>query len=220
MNIQECRHPLTGQCGQFQATGQPESWTQASDAMRSRLPRYEAKCVQRRCFQWGSVPLHSNIKGTELPPANILILLERQLTALQLSRWQLLYNETLQQTFRPLLLKLSKRREIYVIYPHFEEGRGGVEPRLTARWKDHVDFLLTVIEYLFLSFDTKFSFYIVFSTAINHDTKSLNSHLYVTSQYQHPVNQSLQRCTNAICGWKDTSSLSGIKACACHYSVI
>jgi len=28
-----------------------------SDAMTSRLPRYDAKCVQRRCFQWGSVPL-------------------------------------------------------------------------------------------------------------------------------------------------------------------
>jgi len=32
-----------------------------------RLPRYKAKCVQRRCFQWGSVPLGSDIKGTELP---------------------------------------------------------------------------------------------------------------------------------------------------------
>ena len=52
---------------QFQATGQPMSWTQASDAMTSRLPRYEAKCVQRRCFQCGSVPLRSDIKGTELP---------------------------------------------------------------------------------------------------------------------------------------------------------
>jgi len=41
---------------QFQATGQPVSRTQASDAMTSRLPRYEAKCVQRSCFQCGSVP--------------------------------------------------------------------------------------------------------------------------------------------------------------------
>ena len=31
----------------------------------------------------GSVPLRSDIKGTELPPANILIPLERQLIALQ-----------------------------------------------------------------------------------------------------------------------------------------
>ena len=68
---------------QFQATGQPVSPTQASDAMTSRLPRYEAKCVQRRCFQCGSVPLRSDIKGTQLPPVHILILLERQLIALQ-----------------------------------------------------------------------------------------------------------------------------------------
>jgi len=70
---------------QFQATGQLVSRTQASDAMTSRLPRYEVKCVQRRCFQCGSVTLRSDIKGTELPPANILIPLERQLIALQLS---------------------------------------------------------------------------------------------------------------------------------------
>ena len=69
---------------QFQATGQPVSRTQSSDAMTLRLPRYEAKCVQRRCFQCGSVPLRSAIKGTELPPANIFIPLERQLIALQL----------------------------------------------------------------------------------------------------------------------------------------
>ena len=54
---------------QFQSTGQPVSRTQASYAMTSRLPRYEAKCVQRRCFQCGYVPLRSDIKGTELPPA-------------------------------------------------------------------------------------------------------------------------------------------------------
>jgi len=71
---------------QFQATAQPVSQTQASDAMTSRLPHYEAKCVQRRCFQCRSVALHSDIKGTELPPANILIPLKRQLTALQLCR--------------------------------------------------------------------------------------------------------------------------------------
>jgi len=40
-----------------------------SDTMTSRLPRYEAKCVQRRYFQWGLVPLRSDVKGTELPPA-------------------------------------------------------------------------------------------------------------------------------------------------------
>jgi len=77
----------TAHC-QFQATGQPVSQAQASDAMTSWLPRYEAKCVQCRCFQCGSVPLHTDIKGTELPPANIWIPLERQLIAVQLSRWK------------------------------------------------------------------------------------------------------------------------------------
>jgi len=73
-------------CCQFQATSQPVSRTQASDAMTSRLLRYEAKCVQHRCFQCGSVLLHSDIKRMELPPANILIQLERQLIALKLCR--------------------------------------------------------------------------------------------------------------------------------------
>ena len=40
---------------QFQATGQQVSRTQATGAMTSWLPRYEAKYVQRRCFQCGSV---------------------------------------------------------------------------------------------------------------------------------------------------------------------
>ena len=35
--------------------------------------------------------------------------------------------------------------------PHFEEVRGGVEPWLMARWIARVDFLLRVIELLFLS---------------------------------------------------------------------
>ena len=52
---------------QFKATGQPVSRTQAIDAMTSRLPRDDAKCVQRTCFQCGPVPLRSDIKGTELP---------------------------------------------------------------------------------------------------------------------------------------------------------
>jgi len=67
--ILQTRRPASADrtvCRQFQATGQPASRTQASDAMTSRLPRYEAKCVQRRCFQWGSVPLRSDIQGTEL----------------------------------------------------------------------------------------------------------------------------------------------------------
>jgi len=66
-------------------TGQPLSQTQANDDS-GQLPRYEAKCVQCMRFQWGSVPLRADIKGMELPPANILIPLERQLIAIQLCR--------------------------------------------------------------------------------------------------------------------------------------
>jgi len=54
-------------------------------------------------------------------------------------------------TFRRLLSKLSKRRQIWVIYPHFEEVRSSVEPWWMACWKARVQFLLSVIELLFLS---------------------------------------------------------------------
>ena len=35
--------------------------------------------------------------------------------------------------------------------PHFYEVRGGIEPCLMARWKARAEFLLSVIELLFLS---------------------------------------------------------------------
>ena len=37
------------------------------------------------------------------------------------------------------------------IYPHFEEVRGGIKHWLMSRWKARVEFLLSVIELLFLS---------------------------------------------------------------------
>jgi len=40
---------------------------------------------------------------------------------------------------------------MWLIYPHFEEGRGSVEPCLMARWKACVEFLLSVIELIFVS---------------------------------------------------------------------
>ena len=57
----------------------------------------------------------------------------------------------MQQTFRPLLSKVSKRRQILVLYPHFDEVRGDVEPQLMAHWEARVKFLLKLIELLFLS---------------------------------------------------------------------
>ena len=57
--------------------------------------------------------------GRGRPPANILIPLERQLNALQLCRWQFLYNETLHQIFRPSLSKSSKIRHLYALWSPF-----------------------------------------------------------------------------------------------------
>ena len=59
-------------CRQFQATGQPLSRTQASDAMMSRLPRYEVKCVQRRWVLPMRVgPFAFRYQGNGATPANI-----------------------------------------------------------------------------------------------------------------------------------------------------
>jgi len=54
------------------------------------------------CRRGGSVSAKIS-GGSRRPPAKILIPIERQLIALQLCRWQFLYNETLQQTSRPNL---------------------------------------------------------------------------------------------------------------------
>ena len=47
--------------------------------------------------------------------------------------------------------KLSKDDKFRYFIPHFEEVTGDVEPWLMARWKAPVEFLLSVIELLFLS---------------------------------------------------------------------
>jgi len=92
-------------------TGQPVSRTQASGGSGRR--RAMRRTVERTRFQWGVGPFACRYQRNEaIPPANILIPLERQLIALQLCRWQFLYNETLQQTSRPLLSKVYERRQI------------------------------------------------------------------------------------------------------------
>jgi len=98
-----------------------------------------------------SVPLRSDIKGTELPLSIY---------------WQhskgiwLRYNFAADSFY---IMKLCSR--LFVLYcrscpkddksryfdPHFEEVRGGIEPWLIARWKARVEFLLSVIELLFVS---------------------------------------------------------------------
>ena len=73
----------------------------------------QGKMCQNSLLSGGGRSLGAKISwGRGRPPANILIPLERQLIRLQFCCWEFLYNETLQQTFRPLLSKLSKRRQI------------------------------------------------------------------------------------------------------------
>jgi len=50
-----------------------------------------------------------------------------------------------------IIVEIVQKTTIKVLYPHFEEVRGSVEPRLMARWKARVEFLLSVSELLFLS---------------------------------------------------------------------
>jgi len=102
-------------------------------------------------YHWQEKAGHLEARFQGSSPTNILIPLERQLNVLQLCRWQFLYNETLQQTFRPSLLKSSKIRPLRHFDPHFEKAGGGVEPWWMARWKALAEFFLSVIELLFLS---------------------------------------------------------------------
>ena len=64
-------------------TGQPVSRMQASDASGGCRAMRQSVC-NARASNGGSVPLHSGIKGREIPPGNILIPLKKQLIALQL----------------------------------------------------------------------------------------------------------------------------------------
>jgi len=70
----------------------------------------QGKMCQNSLPTGGGRSLGAKISGGKgRPPANILIPLDRQLIGLQLCCSQFLYNETLQQTFRPVLSKMSKR---------------------------------------------------------------------------------------------------------------
>ena len=56
---------------QFQATGQPVSRTQASDAMSSRLPRYEAKCATQ-VLPMGVGPFAFRYQGNGATPCQYI----------------------------------------------------------------------------------------------------------------------------------------------------
>jgi len=72
----------------------------------------QGKMRQNSLPSGGGRSLGGKISGGKgRPPANILIPLERQLIGLQFALPVFMY-ETLQQTFRPILSKLSKRGQI------------------------------------------------------------------------------------------------------------
>ena len=137
---QEGQHLLTGQRA-ANYTLLANQWAER------RLLRYEAKCVQRRCFQLGLVHLRSGIKGTELPPANILIPLERQLIALQLCHWQFLANvnsrsRSLYAVARPSIVCLSVTlvhpTQAVEIFSNISMAFG-TWPSIDTYWKFHGD---------------------------------------------------------------------------------
>jgi len=146
--LQEGQHPLTGQrAANFRLLANKwaerrlvTQWRHGCRTMRRRVCNAGASNAGRSlCVQ---------ISRERSDPSQYIDTTWKAIDCATTCRWQFLYNETFQQTFRPLLSKLSKRRQIY---PHLEQVRGGVEPWLMARWKGHVDFVLSVIELLFLS---------------------------------------------------------------------
>jgi len=53
--------------------------------------------------------------------------------------------------FSSFIVKVVQNTTLGILIPHFEEVRGGVEPWSMARWKALAEFLLSVIELIFLS---------------------------------------------------------------------
>ena len=89
--------------------------------------------------------------GRGRPPANILIPLERQLNALQSADDSFYIMKLCSKRFVLYCRSRSKDHRSGHFDPHFEEVRGGAEPWSMARWKALAEFLLSVIELLFLS---------------------------------------------------------------------
>ena len=90
--------------------------------------------------------------GRGRPPANILIPLERQLNPLQYFAADSFYIMKLCRRLFVLYCRSSPKDDTFRHFdPHFEEVRDGVEPCWMARWKAGAEFLLSVIEVLFLS---------------------------------------------------------------------
>jgi len=81
----------------------------------------------------------------------MLIPLERQLNALQLCADSFYIMKLCSRLFLLHCRSRPKYDTSMHFDPHFEEVKGGVEPWWMARWKARDEFLLSVIELLFLS---------------------------------------------------------------------
>jgi len=119
--------------------------------MTSRLPRYEAKCVQCRCFQCGSVPLplcvqisrersyplpicwyHSKSNWLRYNLAAESFYIMKLWSRLSSFIVQIVQKTTNLGNLSPILRKLGRRRTL-----------------LMARWKARVEFLLSVLNFFF-----------------------------------------------------------------------
>jgi len=89
--------------------------------------------------------------GRGRPPVNILIILERQLNALQLAADSFYIMKLCSRLFVLYCRSRPKYDNSSHFDPHFEEVMGSVEPWWMAHWKALAKFLLSVIELLFLS---------------------------------------------------------------------
>jgi len=104
---QEGQHPLTGQCAaNFRLLA--NQW-----AERRLVTQWRHGC---RAMRWSVVgPFAFRYQGNGATPCQYIDTTRKAIdcaTTLPLRAWEFLYNETLQQTFRSLLSKLSKRRQI------------------------------------------------------------------------------------------------------------
>ena len=81
--------------------------------------------------------------------------------------------------------------------PHFEEVRGGVEPRWMARWKAFAEFLLSVIELLFLSLTgIFFGFYKTRHILLSNDANCTVLRAVVLTQYRRVTDGQTDRRTD------------------------
>jgi len=85
------------------------------------------------------------------PPTNILIPLERQLMQYNFAADSFYIMKLCSRLFVVHCRSRPKYNTAMHFDPHFEEVRGGVEPWWMTHWKTRAEFLLSVIELLFLS---------------------------------------------------------------------